>query len=111
MKSLAKRDQHIITLPLTHGPMSSSQIYKSLLVLEEKVSLVTVKRALGELDTAGYVHSLGAGRSTKYEITTLGRLFADIDARTYCAAEPDKRLGLGHYNFDLLTEFPIDVFT
>lgn len=48
----------------------------------------------------------GSGPSTAYSVSAIGRLFAPINAGEYCATEPDKRFGLGQYNFDLLPSMP-----
>lgn len=53
----------------------------------------------------------GAGRSTKYDISPVGRIFAEVDARNYCSTEPDERYGLSKYNFDLLPAMPDKLFT
>jgi len=58
------------------------------------------------MTTKGVLVMAGSGQSTNYQLTPLGRAFADIDAEKYCAVEPDKRLGSDHYNFDLLK--PLD---
>lgn len=53
--------------------------------------MVTIKRVLSELAANGIAIVSGSGRATVYSITTLGRIFADIDARAYGAVEPDNK--------------------
>lgn len=60
---------------------------------------------------AGTLAMSGSGRSTSYNISATGRIFAEIDAHRYCSVEPDKRYGQSRYNFDLLPAFPPDLFT
>jgi Fic family protein len=55
--------------------------------------------------------SSGAGRSTKYTITTLGRLFADVPAHEYNTIEPDKRYGQSRFNFETLPSIPQSIFS
>lgn len=75
------------------------------------MSLVTVKRALSEMAKSGLLAVQGSGPSTAYSVSAFGRLNANIDARTYCAVEPDKRYGLSRYNFELLPAIPVDIFS
>ena len=51
---------------------------------------------------AGFLDKGGAGRTTSYAISVIGRILVDIDAKKYCSTEPDKRLGLNRYNIKLL---------
>ena len=73
--------------------MQSSEIYSEMVKLGEDISLVTIKRTLSEMAVEGVLVSTGSGRSTSYNISAIGRIFADIDAKKYCSIEPDKRLG------------------
>ncbi|MDP3996680.1 MAG: Fic family protein [bacterium] len=59
----------------------------------------------------GLLRPVGKGRSTAYEISVVGRLFAEVDAGSYCASDPDKRFGLSGYNFNLFSEMPNDIFS
>ncbi len=77
----------------------------------EGVSLVTVKRMLSDMAVIGALKVIGSGRSTSYAVSALGRIFAEINAEEYCAAEPDRRYGLHQYNFDLLPAFPAQIFS
>jgi len=52
----------------------------------------------------------GSGRATSYDVSTPGRIFADIDAREYCAAEPDRRYGMSGFNFELFPALPSEIF-
>lgn len=106
MLTLDAKQQKIVTLFLEKGEMQSSDVHNALNGQGEDISLVTVKRALSEMESGGILTTAGSGRSTSYQISSLGRIFADIDAKQYCAIEPDKRYGLKQYNFDLLSAFP-----
>lgn len=59
----------------------------------------------------GFLALQKTGKSTNYVLNLKGRIFADIDSRTYTAVEPDKCYGLSGYNFDLLKNFPTNLFT
>jgi Fic family protein len=106
-----QKQQKIISLLLEAEMLSSSDIYAAIGTLGESVSLVTVKRALSEMVRVGLLLSAGSGRSIKYSVSTLGRIFAEVDARAYCAIEPDKRYGLKRYNFDLFSALPTEIFS
>ena len=77
----------------------------------EDTSLVTAKRALSEMAKEGVLEISGLGRSTIYNVSSSGRVFADIDSKQYTSIEPDNRYGLHRYNFDLLKVFSDDIFT
>lgn len=107
MKKLSQKQQRIIAILLQKGSLSSSDIHRLL----NDVSLVTIKRALSELAEMKYLQVQGTGPSTAYEVAPLGRIFADIGSREYCAIEPDKRYGQKQFNAELLPAFPADFFT
>ena len=108
---LSPRQQKIIFFLIGKGVLQSSTIHAEMIKSGEDISLVTIKRALSELAEKGIVAASGSGRSTAYRVGTLGRIFADIDARAYCAVEPDKRFGTKQYNFDLLAGIPANIFS
>ncbi len=110
MIKLSKREQSIISILLKNEPARSSDIYKEL-KKEEDLSLVTTKRVLSSMTNNELFVVVGSGRSTKYKLSVLGRIFFDIDASQYISIEPDKRYGLEGYNFDLFSSFPQEVFT
>lgn len=103
--------QKITKLLLSGESLSSSQIHQELAKVGENVSLVTVKRILSGMMKDGLLIKTGLARSTAYTLAIKGRILADIDAKEYCALEPDKRSGLKQYNFDLLENMPEDVFS
>lgn len=111
MIKVSAKQQKILSILLSKGTLPSSAIFQELQENGEGPALVTVKRALSEMATRGLLSIAGAGPSTSYEINALGRLAADVDARAYCAVEPDKRYGFSAFNFDLLTAFPSDIFS
>jgi hypothetical protein len=103
--------QNILSVFLKNDGLQSSAVYHAIIAENIETSLVTVKRELTEMNKTGLISLIGAGRSTSYTITTLGRIVADIDAAKYVEVEPDKRYGQDRYNFNLLSEFPSDVFS
>ena len=111
MHKITAKKQKIIEIFLKRGKMQSSELHKELLTSGEDVSLVTVKRALSELNEEGILEMSGLGRSTSYELSNRGLVLLDIDAKKYVEVEPDKRFGSNQYNFKLLANFPVDIFT
>ena len=111
MTKLSQKHQRIIGIFFEKGILQSSEVHTEMLKFGEKISLITIKRALSEMTGEGFLDASGSGRSTSYYIAPKGRIFADIDAKQYCSVEPDKRYGLSRYNFDLLPAMPRDIFT
>ena len=110
MMKLNQKQRDIINIILKNGKMPSSAVCAEMSRLGSEVSLVTVKRALSLLKKEGLLDVSGFGPSTQYEASVIGRLFAPIDARKYCAIEPDRRFGLDRYNFALLASMPSTLF-
>ena len=111
MVEVSKKEQRILNLFLKHDSLSSSQVHEELSRIGEDGSLVTIKRELSRMARSGLVTAIGKGRSRAYRISILGRIWSEIDVSTYCAAEPDTRYGLGHFNFDLLPNISSEIFT
>jgi fido (protein-threonine AMPylation protein) len=108
--TISAREQKIIGVLLEQGPLQSSAIHETLVKRGENVSLITVKRALSSMAVRKVILLGGAGRSSSYQISVLGRIFADVDAHTYCAIEPDRRYGQKRYNQELFAEMPKAIF-
>lgn len=111
MIKISQKNQQILAIFLEKGEMQSSDIYAEMVKMGEKTSLVSVKRALSEIAGEGLIEISGSGRSTSYRVASLGRIFADINAKQYVAMEPDKRFGISRFNFNLLPALPPDIFT
>lgn len=111
MIKISQKQQKIIAIILEKRASQSSGIYKELIKAGEDISLVTIKRALSEMIDRGLLAAIGSGRSLNYEATIAGRIFADIDAKKYCAIEPDRRYGLNRYNFDLFADLTADIIS
>lgn len=107
MNQLSQRQVDILGKIPTKEGVSSSDIFKT---LNQKVSLVTIKRDLDNLVLLKYLERKGKGRSTVYEKTILGVLFFPIDASKYNKVDPDLRNGSDNYNFSLFEEFPKNIF-
>ncbi len=110
MNKIAQNQQIILTIFLKNDQLSSSEVHDYLLQQGSDVSLITIKRELSELKLMGLLNISGAGRSVKYSISSLGRIFIDVDAKNYSAIEPDKRFGLKSYNFELFSAIPGELF-
>jgi len=93
------------------GKASSSALYRALLAAGEKSSLVTVRRELRRLVALGVLAEEGKGRSLLYTLTEYGKLVDQVDARVYCAIEPDARYGAVGFNFQLLPAITFDPFS
>lgn len=111
MTKISQKQQKIVQILLENQALSSSSVFNELNKAGEESALVTVKRTLSQMVKLGLVRVSGSGPSTVYEISAFGRLVADVDAKKYCAVEPDKRYGLSLYNFQLLPALPSDIFS
>lgn len=96
---------------LQNKSLRSSDIFNLLNESDNSRSLVSVKRDLSEMVNLGLTSVQGAGRSTSYQVTTLGRLLCDINVENYIKVEPDTRFGMNGYNFDLIKNLPENIFT
>ena len=111
MMKMSQKQQTVVSIILQNGPASSSEIHKEFINRGDDVALVTVKRLLSDLASAGALTIIGTGPATSYEVSAMGRLFATVDTHAYCAVDPDKRYGLDRFNFDLFRAMPSDVFS
>ena len=111
MVKIDQKQQKIVRLMLGGQVLPSSKIHRELRMAGEDISLVTIKRILSKMVKAGLLDKSGAGRTTGYTISIKGRILADVDAKKYCGAEPDKRSGLKQYNFKLLENVPKNIFS
>jgi len=110
MIKLSQKQQKIVSIILEKGVMQSSAIHKEMLKNKEDIALVTVKRILSQMVKLGLLTIMGSARSTSYKVSSLGRIFTNLDANKYCLVEPDKRYGLDNYNFDLFSDMPDNIF-
>ena len=110
MTIIPKKQQQIANIILEHNSLQSSAVHTLLLKNGEDSSLVTTKRTLSLMVKTGILVTTGLGRATSYALSTVGRLFVDVDVKTYCSIEPDKRYGQDRYNFDLFSTFPVNIF-
>lgn len=108
---LKPQHQTVLVLFLKKESLKSSDVFNMLNESEKQRSLVSVKRDLFEMTKLGLVTVIGAGRSTSYSVTVLGRLLCDINTDDYIKIEPDMRFGLSSYNFELIKNFPKNIFT
>jgi Fic family protein len=110
MIEISQKQQKIIQILLRNRVLSSSDLHAVYQKDNDAVSLVTIKRSLSEMAKIGLLEVNGAGPATVYSVSPVGRLFSAVDAKAYCAEEPDKRYGLAKYNFDLLSSMPPEIF-
>jgi len=107
---IKEKQKKFLLIILESGAISSSAVHKKIVEVGEKISLVTVKRALSEMAESGLLVVSGSGPATSYQVSVAGRLFAPVDAKEYCAIDPDKRYGSSHYNFELLPGILPEIF-
>jgi len=110
MKKLNSSQQTILELFIAGDYLQSSEVFELLESGINKMALVSVKRNLSEMVHLGALRVEGSGRSTRYQITTPGRLFFETDPAKYIQIEPDQRSGLSGYNFDLFQNIPNGIF-
>lgn len=101
--------EKIITLFNRHNILSSSDVHK--LLIDEDISLVTVKRNISELFEFGFLEKNGAGRSIKYKLSYKGILLKPIVVKNYLDIDPDIRLGEKGFNFDLFDNLDFGFFS
>lgn len=109
MKALNNRQIHILEIIRQKGKLSSSGIFD---LLNNEVSLITIKRDTAFLLKNKYITVSGDGRSTTYTISFMGEVLFPIDAHKYCEIDPDKRVGIkDKYNFEFFKKINFDLFT
>jgi Fic family protein len=87
--------------------VSSSEVAE---LINNSLSLVTVKRQLSNLLRQGYLIQFGAGRSVKYKLSKRGVLLRPVNAKEYLKISPDVRLVDNHYQFDIFDEPSVSLF-
>jgi Fe2+ or Zn2+ uptake regulation protein len=106
MIEISQRQQQILLTISQWGLLQSSDVHARLEATGVQVSAVTIKRELSEMVRNGVLTVSGVGRSTSYNLTSVGRLILIVDPHVYCAIDPDKRYGQDSYNFDLMANLP-----
>lgn len=104
------KQRKIIDILLKSGTISSSVIHALYEKSGDTVSLVTIKRLLSAMVKEHWLVVTGSGPTTSYAVSVLGRIFAIIDSKAYCAEEPDKRFGKSGYDFNLFASLPTEFF-
>ena len=81
--------------------------------LPGSVSDATVKRMLQQLVKEGKLEVQGKGRSTRYCLSSQGRVLSTINLDTYFSKEIDERRIISNFNFDLFSRLlpGVDLFT
>lgn len=90
-------------------PQSSSQTFDWLQQGKLAVSLVTVKRELDVLCSAGLLERQGRGRAIRYCITIKGLLLLPYNVTEYVSYYPDVRVIDASFRFDLFEQWPVDL--
>src|SRR3989344_819571 len=105
------RKELLLSFIRRSGQASSSEIYEYAIKSGEKVSLVTIKRALSQLERDGVLLVSGKGRATTYALSEYGKLTGAVDATSYCSIPPDERYGSSGYNFNLFNALNFNPFS
>ena len=90
MSALREKESEILT-SLSNSPKSLSELAEE---LGAGFSKTTVHRIVTSLAKDGRIVASGSGRSAKYEITSVGRLFNPITPEEYFRKEQDDRQAL-----------------
>lgn len=101
MTPFCEKESKILS-SLCNSPKSLSELATE---LGTGFSKTTVHRIISSLAKDGKVFATGSGRSAKYEITTVGRLFNPLIPEDYFRNEQDDRQALTSFNFDLFDTF------
>ena len=106
-----KRSLEIINYVRVKERAQSSAVHAHLKATGDDFSLVSVKRALSHLRSAGILKEQGAGPATFYTLSEYGKLIAPVDAAAYNTIDPDKRHGAKSYNFELFPSLTFGLFS
>ncbi len=89
---------------------SSKEIFEG---IGEQKSLATVKRILSKLIQEKLIIKTGKGKSTRYNLSPVYKLFEPIDIEKYYEKEIDERVINEDFNFSIITEVlsQTDLFT
>jgi fido (protein-threonine AMPylation protein) len=74
-------------------------------------SAATLKRDMAQLCKMGFFEKLGANKNARYRLTAIGALFAPLNAKKYCAKDPDLRPAQKSYVFDYFSNMPSNFFS
>ncbi len=110
MNKMNKREQQIVNFIRSCEKAQSSDVHEYLAKNGEEISLVSVKRALSELESGGVLKIHGAGPATSYTLSEYGKLITPVDAAAYNAIDPDRRYGAKSYDFELFAALNFDLF-
>lgn len=104
-------EKNLIIEFIKQNPNSSSkEIFEG---IEERKSLATVKRKLSKLIQEKLIITTGKGKSTRYNLSPVYKLFEPIDIEKYYEKEIDERVINENFNFSIITEIlsQTDLFT
>lgn len=74
-----------------------------LALLNEKISIPTLNRALASLKLNEYIRTTGNGPNIKYSIAYKGLLINEIPMESYYETEPDERTIFQKFNYNIFT--------
>ncbi|NOY49279.1 MAG: Fic family protein [Chlorobi bacterium] len=104
-------DKNLIIEYVKQNPNSSSkEIFES---VRKKRSLATVKRILSKLIQESLIITTGKGKSTRYNLSPVYKLFESIDIEKYYEKELDERQINESFNFSIISDIlsKTDLFT
>ena len=92
--------EQVFELFWSHDKLSKTEILEA---LPSEVSDASVKRVLQQLIKDEKLLVAGAGRATRYQLSTKGRLLSTINLDTYYSRDIDERHIISNFNFELMT--------
>jgi Fic family protein len=101
-----KNQKQVLQYIIDHPLLSSKEIHKGLSI---NIGYATVKRALTSLQDAKHIAVQGAGRGTKYLISTSYAILHTIDVDHYFETEIDDRHIRADFNLELIPSVLSDI--
>jgi Fic family protein len=95
------RKDSILEFIQANPGLSSKEIFEGLSI---KMGYSTLKRLLSQFNTEGFVKADGAGKGTKYFISTNYEVLFPIDVESYFLKEIDERVIRNTFNFSLISQ-------
>lgn len=103
------RDQLILKF-LERGPLSISEILAKLEDKNIEISKITLNRNLQKLVEQQLINVEGAGKATKYKLSSKYRVLKDISFAEYFSIDSDDRTAQEEFNFEIYSAL-IEIFT
>lgn len=81
-------------------------------LMNEKISVPTLNRALVYLKENEFINTVGSGPSTKYTINPIGLIVNELPIEQYYKTDPDERIIYEKFNFNIFDQLgKINIFS